>query len=108
MQSGEFDFGSDAVASSYDTVLVPLIFEPWAEALLDEHAGWEGLTVLDLATGTGVVAQLVADRVGPTGRVLGTDLNPEMLTQARAARQRGLVSNFHNLQIIGSMKRTSR
>ena len=79
----EFDFGSSSVATAYDTVLVPLIFEPWAESLLAGLSDWEGHTVLDLATGTGIVAQLAARRVGADGRVMGTDLNAEMLTQAR-------------------------
>lgn len=79
----EFDFGSSSVAAAYDAVLVPLIFEPWAESLLTGVSNWEGCTVLDLATGTGIVAQLAAGRVGPHGRVKGTDLNREMLAQAR-------------------------
>lgn len=79
----EFDFGSSSVAAAYDTVLVPAIFEPWAESLLAGLSNWDGCTVLDLATGTGIVAQLAAGRVGPNGRVIGTDLNTEMLAQAR-------------------------
>ena len=82
-QPGDFNFGSDSVAAAYDTILVPLIFEPWAESLVAEHVDWEGRTVLDLATGTGIVAQLAACRVGPSGRVIATDLNPEMLARAR-------------------------
>ena len=83
MNPSALDFGADGVANAYDEVLVPLMFEPWANALIEEHAGWHGQSVLDLATGTGVVARLVAQRVGPTGRVIGTDLNGEMLTRAR-------------------------
>ena len=82
-QSGDFNFGSDSVANGYDTVLAPIIFEPWAESLVAEHSEWEGQTVLDLATGTGVVAQLAARLVGPRGRVIATDLNPQMLARAR-------------------------
>jgi len=37
-----------------------------------------------VACGTGVVARLAAQRVGPTGMVAGLDLNPEMLAVARA------------------------
>ena len=43
-----------------------------------------GEEFLDLGSGTGYVARLVAERVGPEGRVLGLDIGPEMLRQARA------------------------
>jgi len=38
---------------------------------------------LDIATGTGWAALAAAQHVGPTGRVLGVDLAPEMLARAR-------------------------
>jgi SAM-dependent methyltransferase len=82
-EAAEFDFNSTVVARSYDEVLVPALFEPWAARLLDEHTEWMGKSVLDLATGTGVVAQLVAGRVGADGRVWATDVNLEMLRVAR-------------------------
>ena len=37
---------------------------------------------MDIACGTGVVARLAAQRVGPTGKVTGLDLNPSMLAVA--------------------------
>ncbi len=42
-----------------------------------------GMTVLDLATGTGSVALAAARIVGRTGRIVGVDLALEMLVQAR-------------------------
>ena len=79
-----FTFGDNSVASAYDDVLVPALFQPWAVRLVEEHPQWwEGRCVLDLATGTGVVAQLLADQVGPEGRVIGTDINGEMLSIAK-------------------------
>lgn len=42
-----------------------------------------GARALDVGTGTGVVALAAAHRVGPEGRVIGVDLAPEMLAQAR-------------------------
>src|SRR5262245_65938691 len=45
-----------------------------------------GDRVLDVACGTGVLAREAADRVGPTGRVTGLDLNEAMLAVARRLR----------------------
>ena len=78
----EFSFGDDSVANAYDNVLVPVLFEPWAERLVDEHQPWEGRRVLDLATGTGIVAKRLAEQVGPGGKVFATDITGEMLELA--------------------------
>jgi ubiquinone/menaquinone biosynthesis C-methylase UbiE len=82
-QSDEFSFGDDSVAGAYDDVLVPILFEPWAVRLVEAYQPWEGRQVLDLATGTGIVARLLAEQVGPAGSVLGSDMNGEMLERAR-------------------------
>jgi ubiquinone/menaquinone biosynthesis C-methylase UbiE len=81
-ESREFGFGDDSVAGAYDNELVPVLFEPWAIRLVEKHQPWEGRRVLDLATGTGIVAQLLAEQVGQTGKVFGTDINGEMLAFA--------------------------
>lgn len=49
----------------------------YAAALVDLVAPGEGAQVLDIATGTGVVAVAAAQRVGPTGRVVATDFVAE-------------------------------
>ncbi|MDJ0783894.1 MAG: arsenite methyltransferase [Desulfosarcinaceae bacterium] len=43
-----------------------------------------GETVLDLGSGGGIDCFLAARMVGPTGRVIGVDMTPEMLAKARA------------------------
>jgi arsenite methyltransferase len=43
-----------------------------------------GETVLDLGSGAGFDCFLASRSVGPTGRVIGVDMTPEMLTKARA------------------------
>ncbi|MBW2286298.1 MAG: methyltransferase domain-containing protein [Deltaproteobacteria bacterium] len=45
----------------------------------------EGDTVLDLGSGSGKVAFIASQVVGPRGRVVGIDMNDEMLALARAA-----------------------
>lgn len=43
-----------------------------------------GETVLDLGAGAGFDCFLAARQVGPTGRVIGVDMTPDMVTKARA------------------------
>jgi SAM-dependent methyltransferase len=49
-----------------------------------------GQTVLDLGSGPGLDCLLAARRVGPTGKVVGVDLCPEMVEKAR-----------HNASLLG-------
>jgi len=46
-----------------------------------------GETVLDLGSGGGLDCFLAARLVGPTGRVIGVDMTPEMVERARATAQ---------------------
>lgn len=51
----------------------------------------EGEAVLDLGSGAGFDCFLAAGRVGPTGRVIGVDMTPEMIERAREnARKDGI------------------
>ncbi|TVR42010.1 MAG: methyltransferase domain-containing protein [Planctomycetota bacterium] len=43
-----------------------------------------GEVVLDLGSGGGIDCFLAAQRVGPSGRVIGVDMTPEMIAKARA------------------------
>lgn len=78
----QFLIGAEA-AEVYEERFVPALFQQWVEPVLDAAGVRAGDDVLDVACGTGVVARAVADRVGPTGRVTGLDLNPAMLDVAR-------------------------
>lgn len=42
-----------------------------------------GETILDLGSGPGLDCFLAANKVGPTGRVIGIDMTPEMIAKAR-------------------------
>ena len=70
-------------AENYERYFVPAIGGTLAEQLVAEAALQPGERVLDVACGTGVVARLAADRVGPSGSVAGADTNPGMLEVAR-------------------------
>jgi len=43
-----------------------------------------GETVLDVACGTGLSLPLLREAVGPGGRVIGVEVSPEMMAQARS------------------------
>ena len=72
-------------AAAYERYLVPAIFAPAAEGILEALAPQPGERLLDVACGTGVVARQAAPRVAPGGQVCGLDLNDAMLDVARAA-----------------------
>jgi arsenite methyltransferase len=52
-----------------------------------------GETVLDLGSGAGFDCFLAASRVGRTGRVIGVDMTPEMVTKARDNARRVQAAN---------------
>ena len=74
---------------SYEHHMVPAIFAPWATALLEQARLQPGECVLDAACGTGIVARLALSYVGATGKVMGVDLNPDMLDVARTVSAQG-------------------
>jgi demethylmenaquinone methyltransferase/2-methoxy-6-polyprenyl-1,4-benzoquinol methylase len=55
----------------------------WRRAAVVATAVGPGDAVIDVACGTGKLAAELADRVGPFGRVIGVDLAPGMIDQAR-------------------------
>lgn len=81
--SASFGAAAADAMEVYDDILVPRLFVPMAEVLLDELRVQSGERVLDVACGPGSVALLAAGRVGPTGRVTACDISPAMLEIAR-------------------------
>lgn len=75
------------VPVSYDPALLGVI----PEEIIEKDYGCgdptrfvkEGETVLDLGSGSGKACYLISQIVGPKGRVIGVDFNPEMLALAR-------------------------
>jgi SAM-dependent methyltransferase len=66
-----------------------------SDAMLDMAGIVPGASVLDVAAGAGDQTLDIAQRIGPQGRVLATDLSPGILALAQKnARQAG----FHNVQ----------
>ena len=66
--------------------------------LLDSAGITSGMKVLDVGTGIGDVAFLVAERVGPQGTVTGVDMNPAMIDVARQRARAAGITNVEFLQ----------
>jgi ubiquinone/menaquinone biosynthesis C-methylase UbiE len=74
---------SPSFADMFERLLVPSIFRPWAEDLVERVQPEPRERVLDIGCGTGIVARLVRQRCGADARISGVDLNPEMIAVAR-------------------------
>jgi ubiquinone/menaquinone biosynthesis C-methylase UbiE len=80
-KNGQWQLSAEA-AELYERYVARYILGPWAPLLVDVAHVDIGERALDVACGTGVVARIAAQRVGPGGRVVGVDLNPGMIAVA--------------------------
>ena len=70
----------------------------FTQSLLDAAGITSGMKVLDVGTGIGDVAFMVAERIGPQGTVVGVDMNPAMIDFARQRAQAAGITNVAFLQ----------
>ncbi len=86
----------DRIAPLYDLAASPYNLiggRRLAKRAITELRLKSGDTVVDLGTGTGWNLQRLAEAVGPTGTVIGVDISPGMLQQARQrANDHGIVN----------------
>jgi SAM-dependent methyltransferase len=66
----------------YDTLLVPLIFESYADDLARRLGSMKIARLLEVAAGTGVVTQALAETLDKDAAIVATDLNQAMLDRA--------------------------
>jgi SAM-dependent methyltransferase len=90
-QTGVWNRISAIYQSEIDRRFIPVV-----EATIACAGLTAGENVLDLGTGTGAVAQRAATAVGPSGRVVGVDISPDMLA---VARQRVTSLGFDNITL---------
>jgi ubiquinone/menaquinone biosynthesis C-methylase UbiE len=64
------------------------------ERVLDELAIKPGSTVADIGAGTGYFSLRLAQRVGPQGRVLATDIQPQMLAMLSDKMRAANIANI--------------
>ncbi len=73
----------DAMASEWDTMTkLSQTQEQQLAELIDRVGIPEGSVVVDAGCGTGVLYKYLAPRIGSTGRVLGIDISPRMISLA--------------------------
>jgi demethylmenaquinone methyltransferase/2-methoxy-6-polyprenyl-1,4-benzoquinol methylase len=76
----------DRIARVYDpinSVMTAGLHQRWRERAADMAGLAAGGRALDVATGTGDLAVALAERVGPSGEVIGSDFSERMLELAR-------------------------
>jgi SAM-dependent methyltransferase len=73
-----------SIPKLYETFLVPLIFEPYAVDLANRLASRSLTSVLEIASGTGVVTRTLASVLPDSVSIVATDLNQPMLDLASA------------------------
>ena len=69
-----------------------------AKKLLEFAPVKAGQTILDLATGTGLVAIAAAEKVAPMGSVVGVDMSAGMLSQARKKMSDRHITNLELIE----------
>jgi len=82
-------------APLYDRELAP--FEPLRAVAVGKLALRPGQCVIDAGCGTGLSFELLHGRVGRRGRIVGIDLCPEMLAQARERVRR---HGWDNVELV--------
>jgi ubiquinone/menaquinone biosynthesis C-methylase UbiE len=70
---------TEEVARFYESTLVPLIFEPYAEDLAARVQALQPNSVLEVACGTGVVTRALATTLPAACEITATDLNEAMV-----------------------------
>ena len=71
-----------SIPQFYDTFMVPLIFQDYADDLAARVAALQPTAVLETAAGSGVVPRSLAKRLDPGTRYVVTDLNQAMIDHA--------------------------
>jgi ubiquinone/menaquinone biosynthesis C-methylase UbiE len=74
------------------------LWHPATHRFLEEVGIKAGMKVLDVGTGAGDVALLLADRVGPDGQVIGVDSSPTVLDYARRRAEAAAFTNVSFVQ----------
>src|SRR5882672_9851284 len=71
-----------------------IVLAPVSDILIDCAKAKVGERVVDVGCGAGATTIALAQKVGPTGRVLGVDISAPMLARAQQIAQAGMPIEF--------------
>jgi SAM-dependent methyltransferase len=78
-------------------ILQHQIYGPVTRRFFEAAGIGAGMKALDIGSGAGDVALLLADLVGPRGKVVGVDMNPDIL---ETARTRAATAGWRNIEFV--------
>lgn len=80
-----------SIPQVYEECLVPILFEPYADDMVERALELRNASILEIAAGTGVVALKLAKAL-PDSRIVASDLNPAMLEVGRKKSPPGRIA----------------
>jgi 2-polyprenyl-3-methyl-5-hydroxy-6-metoxy-1,4-benzoquinol methylase len=97
--SGE-DYLLAGQPSEFDRLqLQSRVWEPSGRQLLSKVGGGSGARVLDVGCGALGWLRILSEWVGPSGRVVGTDVDESLLEAARSFLEAAGISNVEHLRL---------
>jgi len=78
-----------SVPENYDRYLASVLFDPYAEDLAARLPVTDGMRVLEVACGTGLVSRRLVERLAGRGTLVATDLNEAMIAYGRTRMPAG-------------------
>jgi tRNA A58 N-methylase Trm61 len=81
------------------------VFQPYRRAVVEALPLQPGQVVLDVGCGTGLCCELLRDKVGPGGTVIGIEESPEM---AAIAREHIARAGWRNVRVVQSAAQEAR
>ena len=77
---------NDRLVASYETLLSPILFDPYAVHMVEYAARSRPANILEVAAGTGVLTRALRSRM-PTAEIVATDISPAMAAEGRRATE---------------------
>jgi ubiquinone/menaquinone biosynthesis C-methylase UbiE len=75
------------------------VLEPYSQSFLRQSGLTEGMRVLEIGCGAGSMTPWISRKVGPTGRLVALDINPQ---EVECARQKVMESGIDNTDFIST------